>query len=75
MRNYFVNMVFEDIVAELCRIDLDPANQDLNQLGQKMILITCMIVCPGHIGPIESTQAITEDHLQLAHDIMLTSDF
>ncbi len=75
MRNYFVNMVFEDIVAELCRIDLDETNQDLNKLGQKMILITCMIVCPGHIGPIATVDRITEDHLQLAHDIMLTSDF
>ena len=33
MRNYFVNMVFPDIVAELERIDGEAENADLNNLG------------------------------------------
>jgi len=44
MRNYFVNMVFPDIVSELISIDELPENQDLENLGHKMILIACMIV-------------------------------
>jgi hypothetical protein len=39
-------MVFTDIVAELKRLDSEAGNEDLNSLGQKMILITAMIVCP-----------------------------
>ena len=44
MRNYFVNMVFADITAELKRIDQE--EQELQNLGQKMMVITCLIVCP-----------------------------
>jgi len=44
MRNYLVNMVFADVVGELIRVDSDPENLDLGQLGHKIILITCLIV-------------------------------
>lgn len=44
MRNYFINMVFHDIMCELVRTDSDPENVDLLNLGQKMILITALIV-------------------------------
>jgi len=44
MRNYFVNMVFTDIVAELQRTDSMPENEDMANLGHKMMVITCMIV-------------------------------
>ena len=39
-------MVFNDIVAELKLLDGQAENEDLNCLGQKMLLITAMIVCP-----------------------------
>jgi len=42
MRNYFVNMVFTDIVAELQRIDTEQENL----LGHKMMSITVMLVLP-----------------------------
>lgn len=49
MRNYFVNMIFGDIQDELERIDNIPENQDLQNLGQKLILIVCLIVCPEQV--------------------------
>ena len=44
MRNYFVNMVFTDLVKELETTDNNEENADLNNLGHKMMIITCMIV-------------------------------
>ena len=49
MRNYFVNMIFGDIQDELERIDNIPENQNLQNLGQKLILIVCLIVCPEQV--------------------------
>ena len=46
MRNYFVNMVFPDISAELIGVDELPENVDIDNLGQKLILVSCMIVQP-----------------------------
>jgi hypothetical protein len=50
MRNYFQNMVFTDIANEMKRLDGLEENQDLNNLGRKIIVVTCMIVCPETIG-------------------------
>jgi hypothetical protein len=55
MRNYFQNMVFSDIVQELRRQDCLEDNLELNNLGQKMLVITCLIVCPQTIGSIGSS--------------------
>jgi|TARA_B110001450_G_C17481499_1_gene424410 hypothetical protein len=44
---------------ELKRQDEAPENLDLNNLGQKMILITCMIVCPGAVGELAQVSEIT----------------
>ena len=52
MRNYFVNMVFPDISTELVRIDREEGNQDLENLGEKLILITCMIVTPTRVNEV-----------------------
>ena len=58
MRNYFHNMVFKDIVQELVRLDGEEENADLEHLGKKMILITCMIVSPSKVQGSDSlTQA------------------
>lgn len=78
MRNYFVNMVFTDISAELIRIDKEEANQDLENLGGKLILITCMIVTPNQInqvGPLATIVDITPSHLEKAASLMVTEDF
>ena len=42
-------MIFGDIQDELERIDNIPENQDLQNLGQKLILIVCLIVCPEQV--------------------------
>jgi hypothetical protein len=55
MRNYFQNMVFADIVGELKRLDELEENADLNNLGSKMLVTTCMIVCPETIGSVETS--------------------
>ena len=44
MHNYFVNMVFDDIKAELERVENLEENADLNKLGSK-ILFTVVIIC------------------------------
>jgi hypothetical protein len=49
-------MVFNDIVAELKRLDGEAENEDLNCLGQKMILITAMIVCPKQTEGVETIE-------------------
>ncbi len=70
-------MVFADIVAELKRLDAEEANQDLDNLGQKMILITCMIVCPNKIQElgIATVVDITEAALQVACETVVTAAF
>lgn len=73
MRNYFLNMVFTDIVAELTRIDTE--NPDLENLGSKLIVITCMIVNPQEMGLVESPNDLTGDHLDKAKRLMLTTEF
>lgn len=78
MRNYFVNMVFPDISAELVRIDREEGNQDLENLGEKLILITCMIVTPtrvNEVGELKQVADITEQHLTKATEIMITDEF
>ena len=50
MRNYFQNMVFADIAGEMKRLDELEENADLNNLGRKIVVVTCMIVCPETIG-------------------------
>ena len=68
-------MVFQDIVTELKRQDEAPENQDLDNLGQKMILITCMIVCPGAVGELAQVAEITQEHLDKSQEIMLSDTF
>ena len=75
MRNYFVNMVFPDIVSELISIDELPENQDLQNLGHKMILIACMIVQPDVMPKLNSAEEITLDIELKAKEVMLTPEF
>ena len=75
MRNYFLNMVFADIVGELKRLDSLEENADLNNLGQKMGVITCLIVSPDTIGSIECAANITEEHINLSNEILVTPRF
>ena len=75
MRNYFVNMVFADILGELVRIDEAEENADLNNLGQKMIVITCMIVSPGSLGDIPTANEITSENITQAKELMLSDPF
>lgn len=53
MSRYSDNMVFEDIVAELTRIDNLPENADLQNLGQKVLLIAVMVVAPTMIDNVD----------------------
>ena len=68
-------MVFGDIVAELKRLDGEAENADLNNLGQKMILITTMIVCSSQTEGIDTIEAMTEDVMQKACDVVVTDEF
>ena len=70
MRNYFVNMVFADIVSELQRIDAEEA--DLSMLGHKMMAITVMLVLPTKLPRIESAQHLTEDHFTTSRETMVS---
>lgn len=75
MRNYFLNMVFEDIATELEHQDADPANADLNNLGQKMLLITAFIVQNTEMPQIASHEVIEASHFQRAKEVLLTDKF
>lgn len=75
MRNYFQNMVFTDIANEMKRLDGLEENQDLNNLGRKIIVVTCMIVCPETIGQIDCINDLTDDHLALGSEIVTTERF
>lgn len=57
------------------RLDELEENADLNNLGRKIVVITCMIVCPETIGQIESTDQFTDEHLKLATEIVVTPRF
>ena len=43
-------MVFADIAGEMKRLDELEENAELNNLGRKIMVVTCMIVCPETIG-------------------------
>lgn len=43
MHNYFVNMVFDDIIPELDRLDQD---ESLNKLGGKVLTIVAIVIFP-----------------------------
>ena len=74
MRNYFVNMVFGDITAELIRIDNE--DQELENLGQKIMIITCLIVCPTKLdGNLQKVDQVTNEHLSKANEIMNSEEF
>jgi hypothetical protein len=75
MRNYFQNMIFSDIVGELKRLDNLEENADLNNLGQKMLVITSLIVCPETTGSIESSEGLNEENMNLACEIVITPRF
>jgi hypothetical protein len=75
MRNYFINMVFPDILSDLIKVDAEPENADLNNLGSKMILITCLIVKNSEFPQMVSTDEISEEQLNKAKEIILTDDF
>jgi hypothetical protein len=75
MRNYFINMVFPDILSDLIKVDAEPENADLNNLGSKMILITCLIVKNSEFPQMVSTDEISEEQLKKAKEIILTDDF
>ena len=68
-------MVFSDIVGELKRLDEMEENEDLNSLGSKMLVMTCLIVCPETIGSIENSAQINEEHMNLASEIVVTPRF
>jgi hypothetical protein len=40
-----------------------------------MLVVTCMIVCPETIGQIDNINELTEEHLKLGADIVLTARF
>lgn len=75
MRNYFLNMVFEDIATELEHQDADPANADLNNLGQKMLLIAALIVQNTEIPQIASHESIEAAHFARAREVISTEKF
>jgi hypothetical protein len=75
MRNYFINMVFHDIMSELIRTDSHPENADLFNLGQKMILISALIVRNQDFPRIESVEAITPEQLVRGCQVVLTDEF
>lgn len=75
MRNYFQNMVFADIAGEMKRLDALEENQDMNNLGRKLVVVTCMIVCPETIGKIDSVDDLQEEHLNLSTEIVITERF
>lgn len=75
MRNYFQNMVFADIVAELKRIDGEAENADLDNLGQKMMIITAMIVCPKATEGIDTIEMMTEEAMNKACELVVTEEF
>jgi hypothetical protein len=68
-------MVFEDITGEMKRLDALEENEDLNNLGKKILVVTCMIVCPETIGKIDNVNELNDDHLKLATEIVLTPRF
>jgi len=68
-------MVFIDIVAELKRLDSEAGNEDLNSLGQKMILITAMIVCPSNMQGVDTVSMMTEEAMQKACELVVTDEF
>ena len=75
MRNYFVNMVFPDIQKELVTLDTAEENADLQMLGHKMMLITCLIVVPDKVGELTKAEQITEEHLEKGKELILTEEF
>lgn len=40
-----------------------------------MMAITCMVVCPGTIGEVQTVGELTDEHLSKAKDVMLSSTF
>ena len=75
MHNYFANMVFSDLVNELTTTDEDPASVDLQNLGHKMMVITCMIVQPEVLGTISTVADITDEIQTKAKEALLTDQF
>ena len=53
MKRYSENMVMKDLVDELVRIDATEGNEDLDNLGKKILFVTNMVVCPSVIPEIE----------------------
>lgn len=68
-------MIFTDIEGELKRLDDLEENADMSKLGQKMLVITCLIVCPETTGSIESSGELSEEHMNLASEIVKTPRF
>lgn len=68
-------MVFPDIVGDLVSSDSLPENADLENLGHKMILITCLIVKNTEFPRINQPDEINEELLDKAKELILTDDF
>jgi len=56
MRNYFIHMNFEEIIADLLSRS-DPR-------AQKILVVACMIVAPNELSYPNSSDQITEDQVQ-----------
>lgn len=71
MRNYFVNIVFSDIVAELDSFDILPENTDLNFLGHKLMIVVCLIVQKSQFPDVLSVQDIKpEEHFEKVKHVL-----
>ena len=75
MRNYFVNLVFVDLVKELEILDNAPENADLNFLGHKMMIITCLIVDKSKLPNVQSVDDITPELFPIAREVLLSEAF
>ena len=67
MHNYFTNMVFADIRAELLRVESLPENEDLHKLGSKLLVIVALVTMPSLFEQIPlDPAAITDECIELA---------
>ena len=67
MRNYFLHMNFNDLVAELQSV------QDLR--ARQLMLIAANVVGPNEIEFPDNLAAITEEHLQFAEEFLCSEAF
>jgi len=67
MRNYFIHMNFEEIIADLMSRD--------EQRGKQILVVACMIVAPNDLSYPNSVESISEEHINNAIQFLQTERF